>query len=49
MRHGVAVPNLVGTHVDTEVFVILHLVKVAKITHENVIGVGGTITAIDQS
>jgi len=37
---------LTGTHADTKAFIIRHLVEVVKTTHENVIGVGGTITAI---
>jgi len=38
-----------NTHADTEAFIIHHLVEVAKITHENVIGLGGTITAMAQA
>jgi len=32
--------TLAGTHVDTRAFIIRHLIKVAKTTHENVIIVG---------
>ena len=37
---------LSGMHVDIEAFLIPHLLEVAMTTHENVIGVGGTITTI---
>jgi len=38
-----------GAHADTSTFIIRHLVEVAKTTHENVIGVWGTITMIAQA
>ena len=38
-----------GTHADNGVFIICNLVEVAKTTHENVIGAGGTVTAIIQA
>ena len=34
---------------DTEAFIIRLSMAVAKTTHENMIGVGGTITAIAQA
>lgn len=37
---------MTGTHANTRAFFIGHLVEMAKTTHNNVIGVGGTITAI---
>ena len=37
------------THVNTGALISCHLVDVAKITHESVIGVGGTITVIAQA
>jgi len=40
---------LTGTHADTEAFIIRHLVEVAKTTHENVIGVRGTIIKITEA
>ena len=40
---------LSGTHVDIGAFILRHLTEVAKTTHENVISVGATITAIAES
>jgi len=40
---------LTGAYADTGVFIIHHLVEVAKTTHENIIGVGGTIIAVAQA
>jgi len=40
---------LFATHVDIWAFILRHLTEVAKTTHENVIGVGATITAIAES
>ena len=37
------------THVDIGAFILRHLAEVAKATHENVISVGATITAIAES
>jgi len=37
---------LTGTHADIGAFIILRLIEVAKTSHENVIGVRDTITAI---
>jgi len=40
---------LSGTHVDIGAFILRHLIEMAKTTHENVISVGATITAIAES
>jgi len=40
---------LTVTHANTRAFIIRHLLEVAKATHGNVIGVGGTITVIAQA
>ena len=37
---------LSDTHLDTYAFIIYHLTEVAKMTHQHVIDVWGTITAI---
>ena len=41
--------TLTGTHADTGAFIIRHPMEVGKTTHENVIGVRGTITMIAQA
>jgi len=38
-----------GTHANTGAFVIHHLVEVGKTTHENAIGMGGTLIVITQA
>ena len=40
---------LTGTHEYFNDFIICHLAEVAKTTHKNVIGVGGTIKVIVQA
>jgi len=41
--------TLMGTHANTGAFVIHHLVEVGKTTHENAIGMGGTLIVITQA
>ena len=41
--------TLTGTHADTKIFIIRHLLEVVNTIHKNEIGAGGIITAIAQA